>query len=441
MMTETLKQEFRAKEITARQAAALVQSGQTVYIGACTSYARGLTDALAERSEELDNITLACSNIFKPLTPLDSKHREAFRLNTYFMGAEERRGLAMGVTDFTSVHLSQVDQWCLEICPADVAFFDVSLPDENGYMSFSASGCCMHTFVRDKAKMIVLQINRFAPYVYGDGNLIHISEADYCVFLDIPKEEVSDVPDENDREIWRMSEYLLDQIPDGSCIQLGIGGVASAVGYGLKDKNDLGAHTELMTNSLMYLMKQGVVNNSRKNYMRGRTVVGFAFGTKELYDFLDHNEQMYFGPFPVVNNPLNIARNNNMISVNTAVAIDLTGQVAAESIGLRQYSGTGGQADYVRGAQLSRGGKSFLALKSTVGTDKGGAPVSRIVPAFSAGSIITTPRSDVQFVCTEYGCVNLKLLSMRDRVRAMISLAHPDCRPQLTAEAKRLNLL
>lgn len=440
-MTETLKQEFKDKELTPQQAAALVQSGQTVYIGACTSYARGLTDALAERAGELEDITLACSNIFPPLTPLHSTHPEAFRVSTYFMGAEERRGLALGVTDFTSVHLSQVDQWCLETCPADIAFFDVSLPDENGYMSFGASGCCMHTFVRDKAKTIILQINRFAPYVYGEANMIHISEADYCVYLDVEKEAITDIPDENDKEIWRMSDYLLEQIPDGACIQLGIGGVASAVGFGLKDKNDLGAHTEFMTDSFMYLMKRGVLNNSRKNFMPGRTVVGFAYGTKELYEFLDHNEQMYFGPFPVINNPLNIARNDNMISINTAVSMDLMGQVASESIGLRQYSGTGGQADYVRGAQLSKGGKSFLAIKSTVGTDQDGGPISRIVPVLSEGSIITTTRSDVQYVCTEYGCVNLKILSMRDRVRAMISLAHPDCRPHLTAEAKRLNLL
>lgn len=440
-MTETLKQEFRDKEITPQQAAELVKSGDTVYIGACTSYARALSDALAARSEELDQVTLACSNIFPPLTALDSSHREAFRINTYFMGREERRALKLGMTDYTSVHLSQVEQWCRETAPADVAFLDVSLPDEYGYMSYGVSGCCMHSFVAEAAKTIVLQINRFAPYVYGEGNLIHISDADYVVYQDIEKETVSQSPDSQDADTMKMSDYLLDQIPDGACIQLGIGGVASVLGFALKDKNDLGAHTELMTDSLMYLMKRGVINNKRKTFMTGRTVVGFACGSPELYQYLDHNEQVYFGPFSFVNNPINIAKNDNMISVNTVVSIDLTGQVCSESIGRRQYSGVGGQGDYVRGAQLARGGKSFLAFKSTVGTDRDGAPVSRIVSAFQAGDIISTPRCDVQYVVTEYGCVNLKLLTMRDRAKALISLAHPDCRSQLTAEAKKAGLL
>lgn len=440
-MNQALLREFQQKEMTPAQAAALVKSGDTVYIGACTSYARGITDALSARAGELENVTLACSNIFPPFSPLDCEGREAFRINTFFMGYEERRGIGLGMTDFTSVHLSQVDQWCRETCPADIAFFDVSLPDENGYMSFGASGCCMHTFVREKAKTIVLQVNRHAPYVYGEENLIHISQAQHIVRMDVAKEEVPIPPENDDPEIQQMSDYLLDQIPDGACLQLGIGGVSSVVGYGLKHKNDLGIHTELMTDSMMFLMKEGVVNNSRKNFLPGRSVAGFAFGSQELYEFLDHNEKVYFGPFPLVNNCLNVAKNDNVVSINTAVSMDLMGQVAAESIGLRQYSGVGGQLDFIRGAQLSKGGKSFLAFKSTVGVRPDGAPMSRIVPVFPANSVITTPRADVQYVVTEYGCVNLKVLSMRDRVRAMISLAHPDCRPELTSQAKALGLL
>ncbi len=440
-MNQALRREFRDKEITPAEAAALVKSGDTVYIGACTSYARGLTDALSARAGELENVTLACSNIIPPFSPLDCEGREAFQINTFFMGYEERRGIGLGMTDFTSVHLSQVDQWCRETCPADIAFFDVSLPDENGYMSFGASGCCMHTFVQERAKTVILQINRHSPYVYGEKNLIHISQAQYVVPMDVAKEEVPNIPDDDDPEIQKMSEYLLDQIPDGACLQLGIGGVSSVVGYGLKNKNDLGIHTELMTDSLMFLMKRGVVNNACKKFLPGRSVAGFAFGSRELYEFLDHNDKVYFGPFPVVNNCLNVAKNDNVVSINTAVSMDLMGQVAAESIGLRQYSGVGGQLDFIRGAQLSKGGKSFLAFKSTVGKNPDGSPISRILPTFPASSVITTPRADVQYVVTEYGCVNLKVLSMKDRVRAMISIAHPDCRPDLTAQAKALELL
>ena len=260
------------------------------------------------------------------------------------------------------------------------------------------------------------------------------------VWADVEKENIPGGPMEEDAEIEAMSRYLLDQIPDGACIQLGIGGVATAVGYGLRTKNDLGCHTEMMSDSIMELMQAGVINNSRPKFIPGRTVVGFAFGTKKLYEYLDHNENMWFGPFPVVNSPVNIAKNDNMISINTAMSIDLFGQVAAEGMGGIQFSGTGGQGDYVRGAQLSKGGKSFLAFKSTLGTNPDGSPVSRIVPTFPPATIVTTPRSDVQYVVTEYGSVNLKHLTVRDRARALISLAHPDCRKELTEQARKLGL-
>ena len=197
----------------------------------------------------------------------------------------------------------------------------------------------------------------------------------------------------------------------------------------------------MMSDALMELMKEGVINNSRPKFIPGRSVVGFAFGSKALYEYLDHNETMFFGPFPVVNNPVNIAKNDNMISINTAMSIDLFGQVAAEGMGLNQFSGTGGQGDYVRGAQLAKGGKSFLAFKSTLGVNPDGSPKSRIVPYFPPATIVTTPRSDVQYVVTEYGEVNLKTLTMRDRTRALIGLAHPDCRPELTAQAKKMGIL
>jgi len=239
-----------------------------------------------------------------------------------------------------------------------------------------------------------------------------------------------------DDVINTISDYLLDQIPDGACIQLGLGGVANAVGYGLKNKNDLGAHTELMGDSLMELMKLGVLNNSRKSFMKGKTVASFTFGSKALYEFVDHNEDMYYLPFPVTNDPVNIAKNDNMISINTALAIDIFGQVNADNIAGRQHSATGGQLDFVRGAQMSRGGKSFIAVTSTY---QNGA-ASRIVSQLPLGTCVTTPRSDVQYVATEYGCVNLKHLSMRERVRAMISLAHPDFRPQLIEDAKKIGM-
>ena len=441
-MNETLKREFREKTITADQAAGFVKSGWQVYIGCCTSYARTIADAIARRSGELEDVTIGCSNIIPPMSFLDVPEPNPFRISTYFMGYEERRGLKTGQTDFTSVHLGQVDQWCRETFHPDLVYFDVSLPDENGYMSFGASGCCMHTFLRERTDNIVLQINRHSPYVTGKDTLIHISEAKYVVYADDEKETIPGGPlEEDDPDILTMSRYLLDQIPDGACLQLGIGGVATAVGYGLMGKNDLGCHTEMMSDSIMALMKAGVINNSRAKFIPGKSVAGFAFGSKALYEFLDHNEKVWFGPFPVVNNPINIAQNENMISINTAMSIDLFGQVAAEGMGTNQYSGIGGQGDYVRGAQLAKGGKSFLAFKSTVGKDEQGRPKSRIVPCFPPATVVTTPRSDVQDVVTEQGMVNLKTLTVQDRARALIDIAHPDCRPELTAQAKKLGIL
>lgn len=440
-MNDLLKQEFDAKTITADQAAALVQSGQNVYIGCCTSYARAVADALAARSQELERVTIGCSNIIPPMSFLDCANPDAFHISTYFVGYEDRRALWSGRADYTSVHLGQVDQWCRHTFHPDIAFFDVSLPDEEGYMSFGASGCCMHPFIQEETDNIVLHINRFAPYVSGERTKIHISRAKYVVWADVEKETVPGGPMEADKETAAMSRFLLDQIPDGACIQLGIGGVANAVGYGLMDKNDLGCHTEMMSDSIMALMKAGVINNSRPKFIPHRTVVGFAFGSRELYEFLDHNEDMYFAPFPVVNSPINIAKNDNMISINTAMSIDLFGQVAAEGMGGRQFSGTGGQGDYVRGAQMAKGGKSFLAFKSTLGTSPDGAPKSRIVPYFPPATIVTTPRSDVEYVVTEYGMVNLKHLTVRDRAKALIDIAHPDCRGELAAQAKKLGLI
>lgn len=218
------------------------------------------------------------------------------------------------------------------------------------------------------------------------------------------------------------------------------GGVANAVGYGLRTKNDLGSHTELMSDSIMELMKLGVVNNRRKQFMPGKTVASFTFGSRELYRFVDRNPDMYYMPFPIVNDPVNIAKNDNMISINTALSIDLFGQVDADNLAGKQYSATGGQLDFVRGAQMSRGGKSFIAVTSSF-ADRSGQRRSRIVLQFPAGTAVTTPRSDVQYIVTEYGCVNLKPLTMRERVRAMITLAHPQFRAELTEQARAHKML
>lgn len=428
---------FQAKLVSPEEAVKIVNSGDIVYVGCNTSTANVLCNALGNRKDELENVTIATGIGTLAAETLQILDPRNFRISTVFMGSWERKNSKYVPVDYTSVHLSQAYIWCKETAPADVAFFDVSLPDENGYMSFGPSGCAINTHVKEAAKKIILQINRHTPYVFGENNLIHFSEADLITEGDFELATLPSPP--NDDITQKISEYLLEQISDGACIQLGIGGLSNAVGKGLVNKNDLGVHSELMNDSIMELMKLGVANNSRKNFMPGKTVSAFAFGSKELYQYIDRNPDVYFMPFKTVNDPVTIAKNDNVISINTALTIDIMGQVCSDTIAGRQYSATGGQLDFVRGAQMSKGGKSFIAVTSTAQTKNG--RVSRIVSRLPAGSAVTTLRSDLQYVVTEYGCVNLKPLTMRERVHAMISLAHPDERPQLTEDAKRFGLI
>ena len=434
-MDERLKKEFMDKTMSAEEAIKLIADNNIVYIGTCSSVTHGILEALYEHRDEFTNVTLTGALME---AHSDAILSEKFSYISYFFGSQERKRQRATHIDFSSIHLSQTDIWSYHIARPDVAFFDVSPPDDNGYMCYGAGGVGISTHIKGAAKTIILQINAHEPYVYGENNLVHISEANAVVYCDYPLPETPQLP--KDETIDSIADLILEHITDGACIQLGLGGVATAIGYRLKDKNDLGVHSELVSDSIMDLMKIGALNNKRKNYFPGKAVTAFTLGSKTLYEFLNYNEDFFFMPFTEVNDPVNIAKNDNMISVNTAMSIDLFGQVSAESIAGRQYSGTGGQLDFVKGAQMSKGGKSFLAIQSTVNNSKEGV-VSRIVSQLPAGAIVTTPRSEVQHIVTEYGCVNLKQLCMRDRVSAMISLAHPDYRDQLKDEAKQLGML
>lgn len=440
-MKDSIKQLFQDKMTTPEEAVKCVKSGDTVFIGTFTSIPYALNRALAARGPELRDIKMACSQILKPTDLTSGKYPNAFGVRSYYIGAQERAlRKAGGYVDYTCCHLSDLDIFFRETAPADVAFFEVSEPDEDGYMSYGASGPGMFHLVKGSAKRIILQINPKVPWTCGDGitNRIHISEADAVVRAE---ENIVEIPniDFSEPAIQTISKFIAGQVHDGDCVQLGIGGLANAVGAGLTEKNDLGIHTEMLSDTMVRLIQNGNVTNARKTFLPGKTVAAFAGGTKNLYDFLDHNQDMYFAPFTFVNDPVNIAKNDNMVSVNTCINADMFGQINADNFAGIQYSSTGGQVDYVRGAQMSKGGRSFLAFTSTV-TTRDGKVRSRILPQLPLGTCVTTPRSDVQYVVTEYGCVNLKPLSMRERVRAMISLAHPNFRDGLRDAAKSIGL-
>lgn len=430
------KKEYSEKLKSAQDAVKGIQNGDRIYIGTASSIAYKLMDALYERKDELEDVVICQGLTPRKLPVFQPEAKGHFSTVTYFAGPGERFGIQSGQTAFTSFHLSQIELWCRNTARANVAFLEVSPPDDNGYMSYGAYGVSFHDCIRELADTVVVQINPNAPYVFGEKNLIHVSQADYIVEAEDTLDTIPNLP-LNDT-LNTISQYIVELVPDGATLQLGLGGVSNAVGFGLREKNDLGIHTEMLTDSMMELSKLGVVTNKRKSYLPGKTVTSFAFGTRDLYDYIDHNEDVYFAPFSVVNDPCVIARNDNMISVNTAMAVDLYGQVAADCLGGKQQSATGGQVDYVRGAQMSKGGKSFIALTSTLDGKNGRS--SRIVPSFPVGTAVTTARSDVQYVVTEYGCVNLKELTMDDRARAMIRLAHPDFRDELTEAAKKMGL-
>lgn len=430
------------KITTAAEAVKCVQSGDRVYVGTASSFAYELMDALWERRDELEDVTILCSMSLKPSKMFSTDHdeRNPFTIETFFLGARERvahrkHGMPM---NFTSFHLSQVDIWCREVGRPDVCFLEVTRPDEDGYVSFGPSGGCMYVYLMEKARTVVLECNAQTPYILGDPtSRMHISRADALILTDsavspLPNEEVDEVSQ-------KISDLVLAEVPDGATIQLGLGKVSTAIGYGLMQKNDLGIFSELFSEPMMHLMQNGNVTNTEKGFMDGKSVFAFSLGTAEMYRFMDRNPLIYNCTFPFVNDPVNIAKNKRMISINTAMSVDLFGQVAADSMGWTQQSAVGGQLDFVKGAQMSEGGKSIIALASAF--EKNGKLESKITLRFPVGTAVTTPRSEVQYVATEYGCINLKHLNMADRVRAMISLAHPAFRDQLTEEAKAHHLI
>jgi 4-hydroxybutyrate CoA-transferase len=288
-----------------------------------------------------------------------------------------------------------------------------------------------------QTKHVILQVNANTPYVLGEDNKIHVSEADAIVEADWQYDDYT--AGEPDEISTKIATHVLKEIHDADTIQLGLGNISIAIGYGLKEFNDLGVYTELLAQPMYELALSGNVTNKYKGFMDGKTVFSFSFGSPDLYKALDHNEEYYAAPFTFVNDPRNIAKNRHMISINSTMSFNLFGEAAADCIGWRQQSGTGGQADFVRGAQWSEGGKSIIATSSSF--VKNGKRISKIVPYFAPGTAVTTTRADIHYVATEYGCIDVRALTMQDRARAMISLAHPDFREELTSQAKAAGLI
>lgn len=418
---------------TAEDAVRMVQSGHRVFLSGNCSVPTVLVKALVERAlvlndvEILQVLTLGCNEYARP----DMEGH--LRVNSLFISADVREAVNEGRADFTPVFLSEIPELYRTQLPIDVAFIHVSPPDEHGFCSFGVE-VGVTKAAAEAARIVIAQINPQMPRTLGDS-FIHISKIDYAVEVNAPLPEVAaEEPSSIQQAIARNVAELIE---DGSTLQTGIGGIPNAVLHYLTDRRNLGIHTELFSDGVINLVEQGIITNSAKTLHPGKMIAGFVLGTKQLYDFIHDNPMVELHPTEYVNDPFRISQNDNMIAINSALEVDLTGQICADSIGHQFYSGVGGQVDFIRGAARSKGGKPIIALPATA---KHGE-VSRIVWQLKPGAGVVTSRNDVHYVVTEYGVAYLHGKTIRERTLALINIAHPQFREQLEAKAHELHYL
>jgi 4-hydroxybutyrate CoA-transferase len=419
------------------QAVAQISSGQRVFVTGNCSVPKVLLAALVARADQLKDVELIQVLSIGDAPYADPSMQGHIRVNTLFISDNVRPAVNEGRADFTPCLLSEVPGlFTSGILPLDVALIQVSPPDEHGFCSLGVE-VGVSKKAAQSARCVIAEVNPQMPRTLGDA-FIHASKLDYVVEVDYELPEVR-MGEMNDvcREIGR---YAADLIEDGSTMQMGIGAIPDGVLHHLGDHRDLGIHTELFSDGVVELVEKGVVNNERKTLHPGKIVAGFLIGTRRLYQFVDNNPIVEMHPTEYVNDPFIIAQNDRMVAINSAIEVDLTGQVCADSIGSRLYSGVGGQLDFMRGAARSHGGKPIIALPSVVETSKG-ERFSRIVPMLKPGAGVVTTRNDVHYVVTEYGVADLYGHSIRQRARALIDVAHPDFREELEACAAELKYL
>lgn len=427
------------KYITAEEAVQLVKSNDHVVVGMTAAEPQNFMKILHTVADRVKNVVVSnCLPILEAEFFTNPAYKDSFKVAGWFYTATLRKYHKNGNISFIPNHLHLAGKKRFEHMKPNIFVTAASLPDENGYISLSIQNVYERDAI-DLADIVIVEVNPNFPRTFGD-NQVHIDEVDYIIEANYPVPTIINAePNEKDMLIGK---EIAKHIPDGATIQLGIGGIPNAVAYFLKDKKDLGIHTEMFTNGMMDLIKDGIVTGKKKNYMPGKHVCAFAFGSEELYKFLDNNPDVYFMRGIEANDPHVVGLNDNQISINTTLEVDLTGQVASESIGHVQFSGTGGQSDTAVGAQNAKNGKSFIALYSTamVRNKQTGEKeeISKIVTTLKPGAAVTLSRNDVDYVVTEYGCVSLRGTTIEERVRLLISIAHPKFRDQLTEEAKAL---
>lgn len=426
--------QFKHKLVTSEEALWTIRSGQRVYIGGGCGEPVLLAKGLVRRAPELRNVEIVHVLTAGHAAYASPGMETSFHVNSLFIGQNVRSAVQEGRADFTPVFLHEIPRFFREgYLPIDVALISVSPPDEHGFCSYGVEVGVTKPAV-ESARIVIAEINPNMPRVWGQS-FIHLSQITHCVQVDYPLPTApQNTPDPIHEQIGKQVANLVD---DGNTLQIGIGAIPDAVLRSLVDKRDLGVHSEMFSDGIVDLVERGVITGRLKNFLPGKIVAAFMLGTERLYRFVHDNPIIEMRPVDFTNDPFTISRNDNMVAINSALQIDLTGQVCADSIGTKFYSGVGGQADFIRGAAHSRGGKPIIALPSTAL----GGSISRIVPVLDPGAGVTTSRNDVHYVVTEYGVAQLFGRSVRQRAEALISIAHPDFRDGLGQSAHERHLL
>jgi len=416
--------------IPASEAVNLIQSGQRIFIQGAAATPQPLIEALIARAGELRDVEICHLHTEGDAPYSDEKYEAAFKINSFFIGANMRPHIGKLHAQYVPVFLSEIPAlFRRDILPLDVALVHVSPPDKHGFCSLGVSVDVTRAAV-EKAKKVIALVNPQMPRSHGDG-IIHVSKINAMVWEDTPLfEHDFGKPSEEEMAIGR---HVAGLVEDGSCLQMGIGGIPNAVLDCLHGFKHLGVHTEMFSDGIIPLVEKGVIDGSRKKLNPGKIVSSFVMGSRKLYDFVDDNPMIAMLDASYVNSTTNIYQNKQVVAINSAIEVDLSGQVCADSIGSRMYSGVGGQMDFIRGAALSKGGKPIIALGSA--TNKG---VSKIVPTLKSGAGVVTTRAHVHYIATEFGVVDLYGKNLAQRAKALISIAHPDHRETLEREAYEL---
>lgn len=427
---------FRRKSVTAEEAVRHIRSGQRVYVTGNCSVPEKLLDALVERAPELNDVELVQVLTFGRAPQVAPELAGHLRVNTLFISDNVRKAVNDGRADFTPCFLSEIPLLFRHgPLPLDVALVHVSPPDEHGFCSFGVEVGVTKTAAQS-AKIVIAQVNPNMPRTLGDA-FIHVSKIDYVVPVDTPLPEVH-MADSSDLA-QQIARHIADLIPDGATLQTGIGAIPDAVLRQLGGKHHLAIHTELFSDGVIDLIERGVVDGEMKTLHPGKIVAGFILGTRRLFDFVHDNPIFELHPTEYVNDPFVIAQNDRMVAINSAIEVDLTGQVCADSIGPQLYSGVGGQVDFIYGASRSKGGIPIVAQSSTAII--GGQPTSKIVPTLKPGAGVVTTRNHVHYVVTEHGVADLYGKTIRQRARALIDIAAPEFRGELEERAIELKYL